>query len=131
MTRTKKAKPRFFGSVKTEWLRNEGPDRLMKLLEDFSFLDSQGKMWTAPEGSIVDGASIPKFFTWIIGDPLVGDYRNASVIHDAYCKTQTRSYKETHEVFCEMLKELGLVSWKRNLMCFAVKSFGPRWSIPQ
>ena len=57
---------RFEGEVRTQWLRHRGPDRRMKLLEDFAFVDDNGVRWEAPAGSVVDGASIPEFL-WSTG----------------------------------------------------------------
>jgi hypothetical protein len=73
----------FSGNPKTEWL----PDgRNMKLLERFSYTDSKGKEWIAPEGSVTDGASIPKALWTLIGGPFEGQYRNAAIIHDVVCQ---------------------------------------------
>lgn len=110
-----------------ELLRHTGEDRRMKLLKSFSYIDANGDRWTAKAGCVVDGASIPKAFQWLIGSPLVGDYRNASIIHDYYCKIKTRPSEDVHACFCEMLEVLGLPKWKRSLMCFAVKTYGPKF----
>src|SRR5262245_30471791 len=59
-----------------------GDGRRMTLLNDYRFRDPKGEIWLAKQGSIVDGASIPRVFWSIIGGPLNGPYRNASVIHD-------------------------------------------------
>lgn len=66
----------FFNQlVKAEWLvQAKKPDRDMKLLESVIFSDPDGKKWTAKEGAIINGASIPGFLwsvfpghlTWVI-----------------------------------------------------------------
>ena len=119
-----KEKEKFIGKVVALWMAN---DHEMRLLEDVTYVDSNGKEWTAPEGAIVDGASIPKFLWSVIGSPFVGKYRRPSVIHDHYCVTQDRPSREVHKAFCEMMKVEGVSSFRRKLMCFAVKQFGPRW----
>src|SRR5262245_29654907 len=55
---------RFGGTPKAELL-DEG--RALKLLEDFVYLDRQGKAWVARKESIVDGASIPQPFWTLTG----------------------------------------------------------------
>ncbi|APH71246.1 DUF1353 domain-containing protein [Aquibium oceanicum] len=75
----------------------EGP-RNARLLTDFSYTDPNGERWTAPKNAIVDGASIPRVF-WSAGSPWVGPYRQASVIHDYYCVTKVRPWKEVHRMF--------------------------------
>ena len=57
----------------------------MILLEDVSFT-SKGKIWTAPAGSVIDGASIPRFFWRVIGSPFIGYYRRASVVSMSIAK---------------------------------------------
>lgn len=118
---------KFIGKLDVRMLRHKGADRKMKLLSNFSYRDKDGKLWLAPVGSIVDGASIPRAFWWIIGSPFVGDYRSATVIHDVYCQKKTRPSKRVHEVFGEMLKDLGLGWMKRTAMIKAVKWFGPKF----
>lgn len=75
----------FVGDVVTKWLRHEGDDRLMQLRENFTFVESPDFMWTAPAGFIFDGATIPRALWTVFGDPFIGDYRRAAVIHDLVC----------------------------------------------
>lgn len=136
----------FTDSVKSEWIVSKirkkdlpwfkritrrwvdwSEDREMKILQDFSFIDSNSVAWVCKAGSIVDGASIPRLFWKIIGPPLVGSYRRASVIHDVYCKSKARKASETHKVFYEMMLADGVPVNKAKLMYLAVKLAGPKW----
>ena len=119
----------FKGEVKTLWLKNPKADRKMQLLEDFSFIDSEGKTWTSVKGSIVDGASIPKYLWTIGGSPFSGNYRRASVIHDTECKLKERPHKDVHKVFYEMMLEDHVPKWKAKLMYNMVRTFGPKWKL--
>lgn len=74
--------PYFVGEVVTKWLRHDGDDRLMQLRENFTFVESRHHVWTAPAGFIFDGATIPRALWTVFGDPFIGDYRRAAVIHD-------------------------------------------------
>jgi len=77
----------FSGNPKTEWLVDEyGADRDMKLLEDFFYYDPSGKVWSAPAGSTINGASIPRALWSTVGSPYTDDYRRASIVHDVACK---------------------------------------------
>ena len=114
----------FVGSPITRWLAD---GRSMQLMEDFIFIDSKGLEWVAPKGSIVDGASIPRFFWRYIGSPFVGKYRNGSVIHDVYCQTKSRPSKQVHKAFREMMKVSGVSKYKAKKMYLAVKVGGPAW----
>ncbi|MCB0247952.1 MAG: DUF1353 domain-containing protein [Anaerolineae bacterium] len=115
----------FNNSVKVEWLQG----REMRLLEDVTYTDAAGVEWTAHAGDVIDGASIPRLFWRFIGCPFVGEYRNASVIHDVYCQRKAflRPSKTVHQVFYDAMIFEGCPRWKAKLMHNAVKLFGPRW----
>ncbi|MGR9086627.1 MAG: DUF1353 domain-containing protein [Gammaproteobacteria bacterium] len=73
----------FSDNPQTEWITNpDEPDRNMKLLRDFSYTDPDGKVWLAPSGSEINGASIPRPLWATVGSPYTDDYRNASIVHD-------------------------------------------------
>ena len=115
----------FVGTVKTEWIE---PDRKMRLLDDFSYVDSKGATWPAPKGSVVDGASIPQVLWSVVGSPYTGEYRNASVIHDVACVKRDRPWEDVHRMFYEACRAGGVAEQKAKLMYAAVYHFGPRWS---
>src|SRR6266536_2172098 len=69
----------FDGNPVTKW--NED-GRTMTLITELRYTDPQGVVWVAPIGSVVDGASIPRYLWSIMGGPFEGKYRNASVLHD-------------------------------------------------
>lgn len=119
----------FEGRVVVEWLRHEGSDRRMKLVEPFAFVDDKGKRWAVPEGKEIDGASIPPLFWNSIGPPFVGDYRYASVVHDYYCGIKTETWQATHRMFYDACVAAGVPSVKAKLMYAAVYGAGPRWRV--
>ena len=114
----------FSSQVKTEWLED---GRSMRLLDSLAFEDKHGLQWVAPIGSVVDGASIPRFFWRFIGGPFSGKYRDASVIHDVYCVLQDRPSPEVHAMFYEAMRARGVWRTKAFLMWMAVRVFGPRF----
>lgn len=117
----------FHGRVLTEWVKDNKDYRLMRLEEDFAYVDDKGLHWIAPKGSITDGASIPRQFWSLMGAPLSGKYRRAAVIHDVYCKNQDRPHEEVHNVFYEAMLADGVAKLKAQAMHLAVKLFGPKW----
>jgi hypothetical protein len=117
--------PVFIGEVFTCWLPRE--PRKMKLTQDFSFVDKRGVTWLAPAGAIIDGASIPRAFWLVIGSPFFGHYRRASVIHDVYCVTKSRPYKQVHHMFYEAIKADGVGKYKAKAMYYALKIGAPKW----
>ncbi|MCP4127739.1 MAG: DUF1353 domain-containing protein [Gammaproteobacteria bacterium] len=115
----------FSGPVRVEWLEDD--PRKMQLLEELWYKDKSGRLWHAERGSIIDGASIPRFFWRVIGSPFVGKYRRPSVIHDVYCDNHLRPHQEVHDVFDEMMEVENVSDHKRASMFNAVDKFGPKW----
>lgn len=90
----------FSGNPRTEWLTDPySPDRDMRLLEDFSYTDPSGKVWLAPAGSVINGASIPRALWSSVGSPYTDDYRNASVVHDVACDDASIPRKNADVMF--------------------------------
>jgi len=117
---------RFVGEFDARF--NAPPDnRNVTLLNELSFIDPDGLLWTAPKGIVVDGASIPWPLWSIVGSPYTGGYRRASVIHDRYCDTKERSWEDTHYVFYRASRVDGVTEWFAKLLYGGVLSFGPRW----
>lgn len=106
-------------------LLNDGRD--IRLESDLVFYDPNGVRWAAPKGAVVDGASIPKPFWGIVGGPLEGKYRNASIIHDWYCDKRTRTWQATHRVFYDGMIASGVGEVQAKLFYYAVLWGGPRW----
>ena len=118
------SKAKFTGQVETRWMTD---GRRMRLLKMVIFKDKNGVVWTAPKGSIIDGASIPRELWSMIGSPFVGKYRRASVIHDVACVKRKQPYELVHYMFYEAMLRDGMAKSKANIMYIAVRDFGPRW----
>lgn len=115
---------RFDGELDVRML-NDG--RICELLSDYAFIRLDDSRWHVPAGTKVDGASIPPPFWSLIGGPFEGKYRNASVVHDHYCETKERPWDDTHRVFYEGMRAMGVAAVKAKVMYYAVYRFGPRW----
>ena len=89
----------FSGNPKTEWLTEAGADRDMALLEAFWYDDPDGRRWTAPAGSVVNGASIPAPLWSAVGSPYTGEYRRASIVHDVACGDPGVDRREADRMF--------------------------------
>ena len=121
--------PRY-GIFSTYYLKvkplNDGTRRV-KLLEELIYIDPRGKRWTAPKGSVVDGASIPKVFQKVIGTPYGGEYTLASVIHDVACMEQKEPWEEVHQAFYDAMLASGVEKQKASIMYLAVYEGATRW----
>ena len=116
----------FEGQVLASW-HDDG--RTMTLLEPFAYVDPATARWLAPQGSEVNGASIPQAFWSVIGGPFAGRFRNASVVHDVACVERAAAWEDVHWMFYEACRCGGVGVAKAKLMYYAVWQFGPRWEI--
>lgn len=89
----------FSGNPKTEWLSGRGEDSNMSMLETFCYTDPQGRRWEAPQGSVTNGASIPRTLWSSIGSPFTGNYRRASIVHDIAIRTRGTVRSEADTMF--------------------------------
>jgi hypothetical protein len=102
--------------------------RRAQLLRPFAYTDGAGKPWEAPEGEMIDGATIPQVFWSIVGGPYEGKYRFASIVHDRYCRAHDgRRWQDVHRMFYEACVTGGTDPKLAKLMYAAVYHFGPRW----
>lgn len=101
--------------------------RNVRLEERLTFLDRAGRTWAAPRGTVVNGASIPRFFWRVIGCPFTGKYRNATILHDYYCDLRRPSSKNVHAMFHEKMICDGVGPVQAFVMWAAVRVFGPRF----
>lgn len=116
----------FKGNVISSW---QGDGKRMELLEPFGYVDPRGRHWDVPKGTVVDGATIPRILWSIVGAPFTGKYRKASVLHDFYCDSMTRSWQEVHRMFYEASLTEGNSSYHAKVMYAAVYTWGPRWIV--
>lgn len=77
--------------------------------------------YTVPEGFITDGASVPRFLWWLF--PPVGRYFAAAVVHD-HALASGLGWGESNDLFKEVLRDLGIAAWRRELMVAAVRLNG-------
>ncbi len=102
---------------------------------EITFQDSNGKIWTAPTGTITDGASIPSLFAGFFGGKLNENHLFAAIVHDAYCgkaneggpSYQIERWEDTHHMFHKACLANGTSRIKANTMYAGVRLGGPRW----
>jgi hypothetical protein len=120
---------RFTGKVVVELLNEIEFDHKLKLLEDFSFEDSSGKLWVAQKGGILDGASVPRDLRSLTGLPFVVEYRKASVVHDYYCRVRTEPWKDVDRMFYRASLTEGVSETEAKTLYMAVYAGGWRWEV--
>lgn len=75
----------------------------VRLLTDVKFKDSTGKIWLAPAGWVLDGASIPWVFQCVF-KPFDKRYFASSTIHDVRFCVQDATFKRSNQLFRECLE---------------------------
>lgn len=99
-----------------------------ELLVDYSYRDDNGTVWTAPTGTVVNGASIPRTVWSSVGGPWSGKYRNAAVIHDYLTVEKPSSSDVVHRLFLDGMLDNGVAPFRAHLMYAAVVMFGGTWT---
>lgn len=114
------------------------PYKFFPTAEPLNFVDAQGANWVAPPRTLTDGASIPKIFVQIVGDPTAPEFINAAAVHDAYCGIGNESgamyhrakWEDVHVMFYDGLIVGGTPEIRAKIMFAAVWLGGPRWKAP-
>lgn len=124
----------------TEAIRFEAVEHdYFQTTKPLSFVDSAGANWSAPAGTVTDGASIPGVFVPLVGERTSSQFLNAATMHDAYCgqgndgltEFQSRQWQDVHAMFYDALIVNGTQPLKAKIMYAAVYLGGPRWDDPQ
>jgi hypothetical protein len=117
----------FSGEPVTKW----NPDgRSMTLLTELRYTDPHGEVWVAPIGTVVDGASIPRYLWSIMGGPFEGQYRNASVLHDVAYGERKRPWQECDRMFYHAMRCSGVNAVQAKTMYYVLYKFGHHWKFP-
>jgi Protein of unknown function (DUF1353) len=117
----------FNGEPVTKWNRD---GRTMTLLTELRYTDPNGHVWVAPIGSVVDGASIPRYLWSIMGGPFEGRYRNASVLHDVAYGEKKRPWQDCDRMFYHAMRCSGVSAVEAKTMFYALYRFGHHWKFP-
>lgn len=100
------------------------------LLADFTYIDKEGKTWTATKDLPWDGASIPRALWTPVGSPKTGCHKLPSIVHDEYYKRHAQhgeTRREVDEMFYQACRAKGVCRAKAATMYYALRWFGDRW----
>ena len=117
----------YNGEPVTKW----NPDgRTMTLLTELRYTDPHGEVWVAPIGSVVDGASIPRYLWSVMGGPFEGKYRNGSVLHDVAYGQHNRPSWDCDRMFYNAMRCGGVSAVEAKTMYYTLYKFGHHWKFP-
>ena len=106
--------PQFEGRVVLEVLDSVELDHKLRLLEEFSFRDENGRLWLAPAGAVIDGTSLPRMLRSAPDLPPETQFRRASVVHDYYSSTRQETWREVRRMLYGASLHEGLSPWRRS-----------------
>ena len=89
------------------------------IVQDVTYVDSKGVSWYAEKNDEFNGASIPRFWRrlWTPYSPRL---RDASLFHDIYCTLRCRPQKQTHYMYWEALRCLGVWETTADIQWFCI-----------
>lgn len=120
----------FSSDPRTIWMTEPKADRRMELLDSITFTGAAGRVWDAPKGHRVDGASIPRALWTLVGSPYTGDYRRASILHDVACDRHPHDGPERQagdEMFYAACRAGGCGRLEAKLLFLGVR-LGSSWA---
>ncbi|GAB4038074.1 DUF1353 domain-containing protein [Spirosoma gilvum] len=119
---------RFLSSVLGQWIDTDNGHRNLKLLNDFGYVDSKGKVWQVPSGTIIEEASIPKPLWVQDSTPLLAPYRRAAILLTYYCNYKKENWFLVYQMFYDACLTAGLPETKAKVLFAGVFASLQRWS---
>ena len=115
---------RFTGKLVLEPLSGS---QQLKTVQDFGFLDVDGKNWSVPSGTLLSGESIPKDLWSGFGGLWEGKYREAWIVHDHHCAKRSADWRSIRRMFYHAMLASGITRLLAKLVFAGVYFAGPRW----
>jgi hypothetical protein len=114
----------FVGRIALYQLEGHGGEWFC-LLEDLTYIDEDGRSYTAPAGTLTDFASVPRPAWWIF--PKNGKHSKAAVIHDRLCTERRIASPTVHAILRRAVRACRCHRVTQWSFWLAVRLFGPRF----
>lgn len=121
---------RFAGRLIVEVVDDEAAGGRLRLVEDFTFLDSAARRWVAPAGTFVEAALVPRALQGLPLPAPEGVIRKAAVLRDARAAVQTDRWETVARMFYEASLAEELSEPEAKLLYMAWRAAGTRWEPP-
>lgn len=121
-------KGRFHGKVILEWVDDSPFIATMRLVEEFSFQQANGKSWVVPAQTNLDGRFAPPLFTRLMGHPFEGGFRKTSIVYDYVVKDMTQPWPEAQRMFYEASVVEGVLPIEAKVIYMLMNAGGVRWA---
>jgi hypothetical protein len=110
-------------SFNVDIILEEMKNGLWKLQDDFSYENDYIQV-TVKSNFVTDGASIPKVFWSVVGNPLENDLLKPAIIHDGLYTLMQLPRATCDKLLKEMLLFNGTSKMKAYFIYYAVRLFG-------
>ena len=121
-------KGRFHGRVILEWVDDSPFIATMRLVEEFSFQQANGKSWIVPAQTNLDGRFAPPLFRRLMGHPFEGGFRKTSIVYDYVVKDMSQPWPEAQRMFYEASVVEGVLPIEAKVMYMLMNAGGTRWA---
>lgn len=119
----------FEGRVLVEWLDDDPFVPALRLVDDFTFQQASGKLWTVPRGEVLDGKSLPPLFRDLVGPPFEGAFRKAAIVYDFATHTMHEPWRDAQRMFLEAALAEGVDPPDARAMYLVLHAQGSRWEV--
>jgi hypothetical protein len=117
----------FSGKLAIELIDEVDHNHRFRLLQDFGFIDAQGRHWVAPAGSVVDDESVPRELRTLAGLPYLAEYRKAAIVHRHFSATRSASWRVVQRMLFEASLAEGVSVPEARVLYATVRAGGWRW----
>ena len=101
-----------------------GGEDVWRIVAGFSFIDQDGSEWPVAQGTITDGASIPRCLWLIAGHPRATTIGQAAAVHDVCYRYWRGSRAECDARLIRGMQVLGASLAKRLVIKAGIRSGG-------
>jgi len=101
--------------------------QVMKTVQEFGFVDTNGKHWPVPPGTTLAGASIPQALWPLLGGRWQAEGREACAVHDYHSAVRSADWRSVHRMFHDALVASGVSEGRATLAYAGIYFVGPRW----
>jgi hypothetical protein len=100
--------------------------RIVRVCTDVIYFSNllPGNQLVVPAGAYTDGASIPRPFRWLVGQPFWPPFWKGTLLHDMMYRKQIASQKTADLLLRELLRQNGVGRLRRGLMWAALRLAG-------
>lgn len=119
---------KWSGRFLLEWL-DEGGGQKMRLLDSIKFTDAESNEWEAPIEAEIEATSLSPTLQTLFGAPFEAKNRKAALLHQYFVRARTQPWKETHRMYYEASRSLGVQEVDAKAMYMALYADGPRWAV--